>query len=171
MGYRCCGGIPACHAGSTGSIPVYPSASLRGSVPSQPLQRAGRTNPSPIGRGLGLGIKCYGSTPDFHSGRGGSIPSILTRSARIESRGIEADVVAPASRVRSTWWCRRTVNPLLRYGRFDPCLAHVNVLKIRDQRCLHQSHRWMLSCWRWRTYDGFCAKHNRTCYIRCHQGR
>src|SRR5688572_11559598 len=30
--------------------------------------------------------------------------------------------------------------------------------------CRHRSHRLNLPCWRWFTYDGFCAKHNNTCW-------
>lgn len=36
-------------------------------------------------------------------------------------------------------------------------------------RCCHRTHRWInvRTCWRPWTYDGFCAKHNRTCFTGC----
>lgn len=33
--------------------------------------------------------------------------------------------------------------------------------------CNHHSHRWQLPCWRWHRWDGYCAHHNRTCYLAC----
>jgi hypothetical protein len=34
-------------------------------------------------------------------------------------------------------------------------------------RCHHRSHRLRLRCWRTRTYDGFCGRHNDTCFSHC----
>lgn len=33
--------------------------------------------------------------------------------------------------------------------------------------CCHRSHHRRLRCWRWFQYDGYCARHNRTCYSAC----
>lgn len=33
--------------------------------------------------------------------------------------------------------------------------------------CGHRSHRYGLRCWRWFCYDGYCSKHNVTCYGGC----
>jgi hypothetical protein len=32
------------------------------------------------------------------------------------------------------------------------------------RRCTHRSHRLGLICWRGFTYDGFCSKHNGSCF-------
>lgn len=32
--------------------------------------------------------------------------------------------------------------------------------------CNHRSHVLNLRCWRWFNYDGFCVKHNGTCWSR-----
>lgn len=37
--------------------------------------------------------------------------------------------------------------------------------------CLHWSHRWTLPCWRWAVYDGYCGKHNTSCYAICEYRR
>lgn len=37
----------------------------------------------------------------------------------------------------------------------------------RDPRCVHVSHRLWLPCWRARIYDGYCPRHNRTCFSHC----
>ena len=38
----------------------------------------------------------------------------------------------------------------------------------RESHCLHISHGWWgWFCWRLATYDGYCAKHNRTCFHAC----
>ena len=36
-----------------------------------------------------------------------------------------------------------------------------------SRRCVHRSHRLRLPCLRPRTYDGLCARHNGTCFLRC----
>lgn len=33
--------------------------------------------------------------------------------------------------------------------------------------CNHRSHRTGARCWRWHTYDGQCARHNRSCWAAC----
>jgi len=33
--------------------------------------------------------------------------------------------------------------------------------------CTHRSHRLRLWCWRWFVYDGYCDKHNESCYSHC----
>jgi hypothetical protein len=32
------------------------------------------------------------------------------------------------------------------------------------RRCLHRSHKWGLRCQRGLVYDGYCFKHNRSCF-------
>lgn len=32
------------------------------------------------------------------------------------------------------------------------------------RRCYHRSHRLRLRCYRGMTYDGYCSKHNGTCF-------
>jgi len=33
-----------------------------------------------------------------------------------------------------------------------------------DPRCVHLSHRRKIRCFRPKTYDGYCAHHNATCF-------
>lgn len=33
--------------------------------------------------------------------------------------------------------------------------------------CMHRSHHLRLPCFRWRTYDGQCGRHNTTCFFDC----
>lgn len=33
--------------------------------------------------------------------------------------------------------------------------------------CTHRSHRLGLPCWRWFIHDGYCRKHNTTCWSHC----
>jgi hypothetical protein len=33
--------------------------------------------------------------------------------------------------------------------------------------CAHRSHRMRLPCWRWFIYDGYCARHNASCWSAC----
>lgn len=33
--------------------------------------------------------------------------------------------------------------------------------------CSHRSHRLGLPCWRWFIHDGYCARHNSTCWGDC----
>lgn len=33
--------------------------------------------------------------------------------------------------------------------------------------CAHRSHRWRLKCWRWEWHDGYCGKHNGSCWGEC----
>lgn len=33
--------------------------------------------------------------------------------------------------------------------------------------CTHRSHRSRLWCWRFSDYDGYCARHNQSCYSSC----
>lgn len=33
--------------------------------------------------------------------------------------------------------------------------------------CVHRSHRLSLWCWRFFVYDGYCDRHNESCYYRC----
>jgi len=33
--------------------------------------------------------------------------------------------------------------------------------------CAHRSHRVGARCWRWFVYDGYCHKHNGSCYGGC----
>ncbi|MEJ8671902.1 hypothetical protein WKI71_36720 [Streptomyces sp. MS1.AVA.1] len=37
------------------------------------------------------------------------------------------------------------------------------------QYCGHRSHRRGLPCWRWSQWDGFCVRHNRSCWTYCHK--
>jgi hypothetical protein len=37
--------------------------------------------------------------------------------------------------------------------------------------CGHRSHRWGIPCWRWFFYDGYCFRHNSTCYTDCPENR
>jgi len=32
------------------------------------------------------------------------------------------------------------------------------------RRCAHRSHHRHLSCWRGQVYDGYCGKHNQSCF-------
>lgn len=36
--------------------------------------------------------------------------------------------------------------------------------------CHHRSHRLSLPCWRWFIYDGYCARHNDSCWGSCRKG-
>ncbi|MDX2550159.1 hypothetical protein [Streptomyces stelliscabiei] len=36
--------------------------------------------------------------------------------------------------------------------------------------CNHRSHRLRLRCWRWFVYDGYCARHNDSCWGQCPTG-
>lgn len=38
------------------------------------------------------------------------------------------------------------------------------------RRCLHRSHRLRLRCWRGFLRDGYCTRHNRSCYWVCSTG-
>ncbi len=33
--------------------------------------------------------------------------------------------------------------------------------------CNHRSHGWGFKCRRWHVYDGFCARHNMSCFSGC----
>lgn len=33
--------------------------------------------------------------------------------------------------------------------------------------CVHRSHRLALPCWRWFAADGYCARHNASCWAAC----
>lgn len=33
--------------------------------------------------------------------------------------------------------------------------------------CGHRSHRLRLRCWRWHIHDGYCARHNASCWSNC----
>jgi hypothetical protein len=33
--------------------------------------------------------------------------------------------------------------------------------------CSHRSHDRGLRCYRWTAYDGYCTRHNATCYFSC----
>ncbi|HEY9353649.1 MAG TPA: hypothetical protein VIP28_10375 [Nocardioides sp.] len=36
--------------------------------------------------------------------------------------------------------------------------------------CHHRSHRLRLRCWRWFIHDGYCARHNNSCWGNCPTG-
>lgn len=38
---------------------------------------------------------------------------------------------------------------------------------MRWEYCCHRSHYYGFTCWTWSDYDGFCARHNRSCYTEC----
>lgn len=41
--------------------------------------------------------------------------------------------------------------------------------ELAGDRCHHRSHVLGLQCcWMGKTYDGYCARHNRSCFHRCH---
>jgi hypothetical protein len=33
--------------------------------------------------------------------------------------------------------------------------------------CGHRSHRLRLPCWRWHIHDGYCTRHNLSCWSNC----
>lgn len=33
--------------------------------------------------------------------------------------------------------------------------------------CAHRSHRLALPCWRWFRHDGYCTRHNTSCWTAC----
>jgi hypothetical protein len=48
--------------------------------------------------------------------------------------------------------------------------AHIFLRRFRNgywRRCEHRSHRLGLRCYRGFTYDGYCSKHNGTCFNGC----
>jgi hypothetical protein len=53
---------------------------------------------------------------------------------------------------------------LLLFGR------HRTIIRVGGwywQYCNHHSHRWGWPCWRWHQWDGYCRKHNDTCWDVC----
>lgn len=53
---------------------------------------------------------------------------------------------------------------LLLFGRHG---RSVVVLGCHYRYCGHRSHRRGRRCWRWHNYDGYCLKHNATCWDVC----
>jgi hypothetical protein len=49
--------------------------------------------------------------------------------------------------------------------------ASLNTLRLHGTyRCRHRSHRARLRCCRYWLMDGYCGKHNLTCYLGCDEG-
>lgn len=49
--------------------------------------------------------------------------------------------------------------------------ATVTVGGYRWRYCAHRSHRHRLRCWRWAAWDGYCTRHNTTCWDICEENR
>lgn len=50
---------------------------------------------------------------------------------------------------------------------FGRHFRRVTVLGTTYRYCVHISHHRGLKCYRWVIHDGYCSKHNSTCYINC----